>query len=351
MSTSSTSGQHDKMTAEGRPQSKFIQDAPQLLPTLTSSKYHIKWTRLADIPALLCTVYIAVQGGKVYVSGGISSVEDAAHQVFVYDIDNDRWGQLPTPDHNFAVPYIIGGKLTLIGGRLIATNKITNKISTFDHTKQSWVSYYPNLLSVRAKPGVVTHMEYVIVAGGIKGDDATVVLDDIEILDWVENSEWKKVSIHLPVPMCALQLTISDDNVFIVGYVNAKMNHNKHVYELPVTVITNSADQQCASTRWVELGETTHWDSSVVTGLSSLTVAGGYDATYTVTQDIKTYDRSTQQWKKIDSLSFARCSVAATAIYNNTIIIIGGCTNAGDPESSGSYAVEQRQVEQVAVEF
>ena len=347
MSTSSTSGQHDKMTAEGRPQSKFIQDAPQLLPTLAISKYHIKWTRLADLPAPLCTVYIAVQGGKVYVSGGISSVEDAAHQVFVYDIDNDRWGQLPTPDHNFAVPHIIGGKLTLIGGRLIATNKITNKISTFDHTKQSWVSYYPNLLSVRAKPGVVTHMEYVIVAGGIKGDDATVVLDDIEILDWVENSKWKKVSIHLPVPMCALQLTISDDNVFIVGYVNAKMNHNRHVYELPVAVITNSADQQCASTRWVELGETIHWRSSVVTGLSPLIVVGGYNATNKTKEDIMMYDKSTQKWKKIDLLSFARCRAAITAINNNAIIVIGGCTSVHDHKSTSLSVVELGQVEQV----
>ena len=344
MSTVPIDGQHDKASTKEETQSMFIQDAPPLLPTLTSSKYHIKWKQLAEIPAPLRRTHVAVQGGKVYVTGGISPVKDARLQVFVYEIDNDRWGQLPTPDHYYAIPHIIGGKLTLIGGRLIATTKLTNKVSTFNQTKQSWVSYYPNLLSARNRPGVVTHLEYVIVAGG-RGDDA--ILDDIEILDWIENSEWKKVSIHLPVPMCALQLTISDDNVFIVGYVNAKMNHNRHVYELPVTVITNSADQQCASTRWVEVGETIHWRSSVVTGLSPLTVVGGYNAINKTKEDIMMYDKSTQKWKKIDFLSFARCRAAVTAISNNAIIVIGGCTSVHDHKSTSLSVVELGQVEQV----
>ena len=249
-----------KMTAEGeRPilsQSKLIQDAPPLIPTLTSSKYHIKWTRLADLSAAMYGAYVAVQDKKVYVTGGVSPINSAKHQVFVYETDNDRWGQLPTPDHYFAVPHIIGGKLTLIGGRLIAANKMTNKVSTFDQTKQSWVSYYPNLLSVRNQPGVVTHMEYAIVAGGVRGEDPPIVLDDIEILDWMENSQWKRVSIHmhLPIPMCGFRLNVFDDSLFIVGYVNADMHLDKHVYKLPVALLTNSADQlQCTSTRWVEL--------------------------------------------------------------------------------------------------
>ena len=318
-------------------------DAPPLLPTLTSGKCHIKWKRLTHLPAPLHAANIAVQDRKVYVTGGISSIEDAEYQVFVYEIDNDRWGQLPTPDHYYAIPHIIGGKLTLIGGSLIATDKITNKVSTFDQAKQSWVSYYPNLLSVRVKPGVVTHMKYVIVAGGTKGEDAPIVLDDIEIFDWVENAQWRKISIHLPVPMFALQLTISDDTVFIVGYTDAKMYPNKHVYELPVAVIINSADQQCASTKWVELGETTHWYSSVLTGLSPLIVIGGYNAMAT-TEDIMMYDRRTQEWKKIDSLSFARCDAAVKAI-NNAIFIVGGYTSASDPESTSLTVVELGQVE------
>ena len=330
------------MSAE-ETQSKFIYVAPPLLPTLTSGKSHIKWTRLADLPAPLCAPYIAVQDRKVYVTGGISHVEHAEHQVFVYEIDNDSWDQLPTPDHYYAIPHIIDGKLTLIGGHLIATDEKTNKVSTFDETKQSWVSHYPNLLSIRTLPGVVTHMKHVIVAGGAKGENTTIVLDDIEILDWVENAQWKKVSIRLPVPIYDSQVTVSNDTVFVVGNFDANLQCDKRVYKLPVAVITNSADQQqCASTSWVELGETTYWSSSVVTGLSPLIVAGGFDATDTTTKDIKMYDKSTQKWKKIDSLSFARHRAAITAINNSAIIVIGG---AHDSESTSLAVVELGQVE------
>ena len=120
-------------------------------------------------------------------------------------------------------------------------------------------------------------MEHVIIAGGVRDDDdgTPVLLDDVEILDWVENSQWKMVSVHLPVPMFALQLTASNDHLFVVGYCNAKHLDN-HVYKLPIALITNSAKQlQCGSTRWVKLAKTTHWGSSLVTSLSPLIVFGG----------------------------------------------------------------------------
>ena len=310
------------------------------MPTLTSSKYHIKWTRLADLPGAMYEARVAVQDRRVYVSGGLG---DTIRLVFVYDIDYNRWDTLPPLDHYYAIPHIIGKKLALIGGR---EGAFTNKVSTFDPTTQSWVSYYPNLLSARYHPGVVTHMEYVIVAGGKTDDDN--VLDDIEILDWVENSQWIRVASHLPVPMYDLQLTSTyNDHLFIVGYRTEGSSPRKHVYTLPVALITKSADQpQHASTRWVELAQTTLWGSSVVTGLFPLIVVGGNDATST-TADIQMYDKTAEKWKRIDSLSFARSRAAASAINNNAIIVIGGYTKVGDCKSSRLTIVELGQVEEI----
>ena len=122
------------------------------MPALTSDRYYIKWTQLADLPVPLYATYAAVQDKKVYVTGCDSPVEDAYHQVYVYDINTDQWGQLPSPGHYCGIPHIIGGRLAIIGGRLSAT-KMTNKVSTFDEDSQTWTSYYPDLLSVRSKPG------------------------------------------------------------------------------------------------------------------------------------------------------------------------------------------------------
>ena len=83
--------------------------------------------------------------------------------------------------------HIIDGKLVIIGGRLSATRKRTNKVSTFDDGTQTWLSYYPDWLSVRSRPVVVSYKEYVIVAGG-KSIDGHTTQDDIEVLNWIENS-------------------------------------------------------------------------------------------------------------------------------------------------------------------
>ena len=79
---------------------------------------------MADLPAPLLDAYVAVQHHKIYVTGD-SPVEDAEHQVYVYDINTDQWGQLPPSGHYYGIPHIIGGKLVIIGGRLSATKKRT----------------------------------------------------------------------------------------------------------------------------------------------------------------------------------------------------------------------------------
>ena len=66
---------------------------------------------------------------------------------YVYNIITDQWGQLPPSEHYYGIPHIIGDKLAIIGGVLSATNKRTNKVSTFDDGSQTWISYYPDLLS------------------------------------------------------------------------------------------------------------------------------------------------------------------------------------------------------------
>ena len=134
------------------------------MPAITSGMYHIKWTQLADLPVPLSASYVAVRHHKIYVTSIVSSVEDALHQVYEYNINTNQWGQLPPSGHYYGIPHIIGGRLAIIGGRLSATKKRTNKVSTFDEDSQTWTTYYPDLLSIRSRPGVVSHLEHVIVA-------------------------------------------------------------------------------------------------------------------------------------------------------------------------------------------
>ena len=328
------------------------------MPALTSGRYHIKWTQLADIPAPLYYAIVAVQDNRVYTVAGECPVEDAKHQVYVYDINTDQWGQLPPSGHYYGVPHIIGGKLVIIGGCLSATKKRTNKVSTFDEDSQTWTSYYPDLLSVRSRPGVVSHLEHIIVAGGGKpiseDDDTPVLQDDIEVLNWMENSHWSKVSIKLPVPMYAITPIVSDDYLLIVGYYSLKTKDNCScsAYKIPVAAIISSIDQQHSNdtpTKWTELTRADHYKTAIVPSSSPPVVVGGEGTTGTIpTADIKMYDNSNKLWKKIGSLSSARSAIGVAAVYNNAIIIVGGYTK-GDTKanalSSSVTVVELGQAE------
>ena len=174
---------------------------------------------------------------------------------------------LPPSGHYYGIPHIIGGKLVIISGCLSATKERTNKISTFDEDSQTWISYYPDLLSVRSKPGVVSHLEHVIVAGGGL-DDNLLAQDDIEVLNWIENSHWRKVSTKLPAPMYGFTPTVSDNHLLIVGYYGPDMRSHKSTYRIPIANVIVPIDQQHnhlheTLTDWTELNEADQWGTAI----------------------------------------------------------------------------------------
>ena len=289
----------------------LLQEAPPILPTLISGKYHIKWTQLADLPLPFWRIYVAVQHNKIYITGQ-SPIEDTKHQVYVYDVITDQWDQLPPSGHYYGVPCIIGGKLAIIGGRLSSNEKRTNKVSTFDDDSQSWKSYYLDLLKVRSGPGVVGHLEYVIVAGGTRGagrnDNSRVPQDEIEVLNWVENSHWILVPIKLPEPMFGFTPIISNNYLLIVGYHGIYSSRHKNAYRIPVASVTKSSQHKLNAPHtlgWIEITETTHWFTSLIPNSSPPVVVGGQNTTDIATADINMYDYSNDTWRKVGSLSSA----------------------------------------------
>lgn len=319
---------------------------------LASSKHYIKWSRLADLLVPMYYAHAVVQNCKIYVTGQ-SPVEGTDYQVFMFDITKNHWHQLPRSGHSFGILHIIGGKLVVIGGRLVDTKKRTDKVSTFDEARHTWISYFPNLLSARNRPGVGSHLEYVIVAGGTGDGEygASVVRSDIEVLNWKEDSQWRRVSTKLPVPMYGFMPTITDGNLLIVGYSDGEKKRDRSVYKMPVADIValdNQYQSRTTTTKWTELDVATHWGASLVPGSSPPMIIGGEDTTNATTADIKIYNDPSKSWKSIKSLTSARSYAAVAAISSNSIIVIGGCTKGGSGtnwNSSSLKLVELGQAE------
>jgi len=189
---------------------------------------------------------------------------------------------------------------------------------------------------------LVSYLEHVIVAGGSRGNESQ---DDIEVLDWMENSCWRKVSISLPVPMEGFKPIIAEGHLCIVGYSKDNEVYDD-AYKIPVVDITRSGDQQITSdtpTKWITMTPADDYFTVLVPSSSPLVLVGGANASQTIS-DIKMYDDSSKSWRKVASLSSARSNMAIAAVNDNAIIVIGGCTKlGGDALSSSLTTVELGQ--------
>ena len=298
---------------------------------LESGHYHIKWTSCSNLPTPLYFVSVAVSGNNVYALGAGGPDEDS-HEVFRYDILTNQWDKLPTTKHRHGILHIIDQKLTIFGGSDPVTRECHNKVSTYDESTNSWYKCYPDMMHNRHTPGVISYNDYVIVMGGNSSLDT--YHDSIEIMNYHHQLQWKEVSIHLPVTMRGIQLSISGGNITIVGYSTATGRYNA-CHQIPVQDVISSLDQPLSTdSTWKEKSATI-WNTSTVPYSNPPVIIGGSSSDGTVsTSDVSLYDSSINSWRKVDSLTSARCSVGVALLNSNSIIVIGGTSGGGSVEGA-----------------
>ena len=212
----------------------------------------------------------------------------------------------------------------MIGGRDNDTKGITNKVSTFNKNSNDWTRYYPHLMKPRSKPGVVTHEDHVIVLGGAIDND--VYSDDIEVFNWTQPLHWMKSNIKLPEPMRSPSLTISHNQLYIVGYDRSSDTSYK-AYQLPINSIISSIGQPPSSgqsNNWNTLSNAPHYSTALLPQSYPPVIIGGFDIQYVPTSDVTILDLTKNTWNKVTSLSTPRSCVAVVPINHNSILIIGG---------------------------
>lgn len=321
--------------------------------------YQITYTPCASLPSPMYYAHAASNDTSVYVSGGVSQDRDTVHQVYQYVLKENKWNILPMPQQYYGIPQVVSGTLLLFGGRDMTNGKVTNRVSTFHHDDGKWHSDYPDMLVPRTRPAVVVHSNDVIVAGG-KGEDTTVVLDDIEVLN-VTKRQWQKVPIHLPKPMWGISATASKQYFHIVGYNGA----DNHCYNDAYTIVIDhvsyksaaaaSADQGSvkAQNPWVSLPDAPVWYSALVPTSSPPVILGGEDKNGEMVAVATIYEQANQLWRQIESVKLPWALGYATVAQagNNSIMVIGGCTNTkttNDASTTSLAAVTKMEFKPVS---
>ena len=295
-----------------------------MVPALQSGCYELTWEKCADLPSPLYDASAVLHKENIYVMAGGAPQDETLDYVFSYNITNNKWSRLPPPGHYFGRLQIINDQLTVIGGRDNDTKKITNKVSTFNKNNNDWTRYYPHLIKPRSKPGVVTHEDHVIVLGGGIGVD--VYSNDIEVLNWTRPLHWMKSNIKLPEPMWGPFLTISHNQLYIVGYDRSTGTCYK-AYQLPINSIISSIGQPPTSgqiNNWNTLLNAPHYYTALLPQSYPPVIIGGRDIQHVPTSDVAILNLTKNTWNKVASLSTPRSCVAVVPINHDSILIIGG---------------------------
>ena len=302
---------------------------------LQSDYYQLTWEKGTDLPSPLYGASVALHDNKVYTMAGTAPDGDTLDYVYVYDINSNQWDTLPPPGQYMGTLQIINSNLTVIGGWDNTTNKRTNKVTTYNNN--SWKNIFPNTIKARVRPGAVTHLDYIIVAGG-KLDNT--FSDDIEVLNYKQSSHWVIARMKLPEPMWIPSLTISDDLLCIVGYSRATARTNA-AHKIPVDIITSSVTQLTSNqtAHWTKLPKAPHYYTAVIPNSCPPVIIGGNDIQHVPTVDISMLDILNNSWKKIASLSTPRVSTAVVPINHDSILVIGGYTGGRSVEGAKAHSI------------
>ena len=289
--------------------------------------------------------YSTVINSTLYITGGYCPNDLMNnYNVYKYQFDKNQWSVLPPLQHWYGVPVNMNDHLTVIGGQ--HNNKPTNLVTTYDDN--SWNNTYPNLSVARWLHAVVPYHQYVIVAGG-QGDDDNV-LDSIEAFD-ITKSHWIIVNTHLPQPMYRISATICGDSFIIVGYDGAGNRYNG-TFIIPIDDILSLPQQTHSlsstdkdNTKWHQLAPAPCWKTALVPNTSPPVIIGGSNQGITV-NDITIYDDTNNKWNKISSLPI-NCAWTTVAVINQSIIVMGGCSNTKTIETANATALSDVNVGQL----
>ena len=317
-----------------------------------SADYEVMTEKCADLPCPLRRASVALHDNKVYTITGYHNVRTDCY-VYVYDINDNKWATLyPSPKQFHGTLQIINSKLTIIGGIIATGNTVenheqetTNMVTTYNADNKSWSNEYPNLQKARSTPGALTHLNYVIVAGGRLCDGT--VSSDIEFLDHKQPfSQWMMAKMELPVEMSYPSLTITGNTLYIVGFYKeyvdkAKIKSSNKAFKVSLSAAQFTENQKA---QWTKIPSIPFGCTALIPNFFPPVIVGGREKDVPK-DDIRVLDEPNKSWKKIASLGFPRFDIAVVPINHESILVIGGSIDK-PKDKAGINTVEKVTIRQ-----
>ena len=252
---------------------------------------------------------------SVYVGGG-STGYGGAYYIQVFNMKTQNWSRLPRYRYKYFAMTVINHHLTLVGGRGIGGQEVTNQLAVYEPSSQHWTFPYNPMPTPRYSPAVLMYDIWLLVAGGCDAsftDLATVELFNTSTNQWLAASS-------LPTPCGWLTSAIVDNYGYLV------MN-SKQVFRVSLPdIVSQTVDQSTSKspTLWCRLPDTPLSCSTAISLRGYLLVVGGSHDNLTPRTDIHLYQPESEQWTKVGDLPNVREYCSCVVLPSGKLLVAGG---------------------------
>lgn len=261
---------------------------------------------------------VVINRSQVYVGAGSTYDFCERETVMVYDVESDRWSELPPYDcYWFGMTSTNGDRhLVLVGGVDIQSGDRTNKLGRWDEEANKWGHPYPPMPTARSGPTVVTfNNRWLIAAGGYNENEGP--LTTVEVLD-VLSCRWYCAS-PLPIEQFKMSSAIIGNMLYLLGGYPYGLGQqvlcvclDDLIYQALYKLITPSSP-------WKKLPDTPAQKSTALSLDGCLLAVGGV-----CNSAIHFYQPSSRSWIKVWDLTSSKHECACAVLPSGEVFVVGG---------------------------
>jgi hypothetical protein len=299
------------------------------LQTPLKGPLKLNWKRGKNMPYdMTNNIKAIVIDDNIYVGGGYSEdpSDESSCTMMVYSLASGSWSKLPPHETRWFGMAAVNNQLVLVGGRTTA-QKATGILAMWDEGSRTWTRPFPEMLTPRQSPSVISHQKWLVVAGGDTDTD-TGGTNKVEILDTL-SGQWYEGS---PIPSgCTEMSSAINGNLWYLSRGFSSRGPIKHVFSVYLDDLISQALLQSAGNTsspkpspWQTLTDTPLTLSTVLVLNGALLAVGGHESSA-----IHHYQPSTMSWIKVGNLPTERWMCACTVLPSGEIFVVGGTTRIG----------------------
>ena len=296
-----------------------------------SKELTLKWRKGPKAPAVMLRGSSTIIGETVYVNPSFS------RDIYAFHCNTTQWSTLPQCPCIDSTLTSINSMLTTVGGKDTTSfwykTVFTNKVTT--HRDHKWVELYPPMPTERCWATVLSTATHVAVMGGLKtsGWISNYSLDITEVMD-MRTKQWSTAS-PLPYRISLASTTLCGEILYLMGGDTRYSILSCRFSDLVQSTQSTSPSTQkrpssstvaTHSKLWHNIPDLPVWRSTCVTVQGKVLAIGGIDKQMKRTTSIYELNTDNNEWSHKGHMNIARSDCLATALPDNNILVVGGCT-------------------------